>query len=69
MSEPDTRRAGETIGDREAEAAGETVGEAKWTALRDLERRFPGLDKSQVEFVVLQKASAACWASASSRRR
>jgi len=40
---------------REAEAAGETVGEAKWTALRELERRFPGLDKSQVEFVVLSE--------------
>ena len=41
--------------DREAEAAGETVGEAKWTALRELERRFPGLDKAQVEFVVLSE--------------
>ena len=55
MSETDTPEQGETIGDREAEAAGETVGEAKWTALRDLERRFPGLDKSQVEFVVLSE--------------
>jgi spoIIIJ-associated protein len=41
--------------DREAEAAGETVGEAKWTALRELERRFPGLDKSRIEFVVLSE--------------
>src|SRR5262245_8680076 len=40
---------------REAEAAGETVGEAKWTAMRELERRFPGLDKSQIEFVVLSE--------------
>lgn len=40
---------------REAEAAGETVGEAKWTALRELERRYPGLDKSQIEFVVLSE--------------
>jgi spoIIIJ-associated protein len=40
---------------REAEATGETVGEAKWTALRELERRFPGLDKSAVEFVVLSE--------------
>lgn len=39
----------------ETEAAGETVGEAKWTALRELERRFPGLDKASVEFVVLSE--------------
>lgn len=38
-----------------AEAAGETVGEAKWTALRQLEQRFPGLDASQVEFTVLSE--------------
>ena len=36
-----------------AEGTGETVGEAKWAALRDLERRFPGLDKSDVRFEVL----------------
>ncbi len=39
----------------ETEATGETVGEAKWAALRELERRFPGLDKSAVEFVVLSE--------------
>jgi spoIIIJ-associated protein len=38
-----------------AEAAGETVGEAKWTALRQLEQRFPGLDKGQVEFEILSE--------------
>ena len=27
------------------ESEGETVGEAKWVGLRDLERRFPGLDR------------------------
>src|SRR5262249_57494525 len=27
------------------EGTGETVGEAKWSALRELERRFPGLDR------------------------
>jgi len=37
------------------EAEGETVGEAKWTALRELERRFPGLDKSAVRFTVLSE--------------
>jgi spoIIIJ-associated protein len=35
------------------EAAGETVGEAKWAALRELERRYPGLDKSAVQFEVV----------------
>ncbi len=42
-------------GDVEVEASGETVGEAKWTALRDLERRLPGLDKSRVRFTVLSE--------------
>jgi spoIIIJ-associated protein len=36
-----------------AEATGETVGEAKWGALRELERRHPGLDKAAVQFEVL----------------
>jgi spoIIIJ-associated protein len=36
-----------------AEATGETVGEAKWNALRDLERRVPLLDKAAVRFQVL----------------
>ena len=40
---------------RETEAQGETVGEAKWSALRELERRFPGLDKTKVEYVVLSE--------------
>jgi spoIIIJ-associated protein len=39
----------------EAEATGETVGEAKWSALRELERRFPGLDRETVEFAVLSE--------------
>jgi len=37
------------------EAEGETVGEAKWTAMRELERRFPGLDKSSVRFTVVSE--------------
>jgi spoIIIJ-associated protein len=37
------------------EATGETVGEAKWSALRELERRFPGLDKASVHFVVVSE--------------
>jgi spoIIIJ-associated protein len=39
----------------QVEAEGETVGEAKWSALRELERRFPGLDKSTVRFAVLSE--------------
>jgi spoIIIJ-associated protein len=35
------------------EATGETVGEAKWAALRELERLHPGLDKSSVRFEVV----------------
>ena len=43
-----------------AEATGETVGEAKWKALRDLERRAQGLgaprlDKASVRFQVLSE--------------
>ena len=57
MSEPGpgTSEVGETGLEAQAEATGETVGEAKWAALRELERRFPGLDKSTVELVVLSE--------------
>jgi spoIIIJ-associated protein len=41
------------VADPTAEATGETVGEAKWAALRELERRYPGLDKSAVQFEVV----------------
>jgi spoIIIJ-associated protein len=37
------------------EATGETVGEAKWAALRELERRVPGLDKGAVRFQVVSE--------------
>jgi spoIIIJ-associated protein len=37
------------------EATGETVGEAKWKALRDLERAAPGIDKSTVRFQVVSE--------------
>jgi spoIIIJ-associated protein len=37
------------------EATGETVGEAKWAALRELERMAPGLDKSAVRFQVVSE--------------
>ena len=39
----------------EVEGLGETVGEAKWSALRELERRFPGLDKASVRFAVVSE--------------
>ncbi len=35
------------------EAEGETVGEAKWVGLRELERRYPGLDRESVTFEVI----------------
>ncbi|HSP72675.1 MAG TPA: RNA-binding cell elongation regulator Jag/EloR [Gaiellaceae bacterium] len=37
------------------EATGETVGEAKWVALRELERIAPGLDKAAVRFQVVSE--------------
>ena len=43
------------LSETEVEATGETVGEAKWSALRQLERRFPGIDKSAVSFAVLSE--------------
>ena len=39
----------------EVEATGETVGEAKWSALRELEQRFPGVDQALVRFEVVSK--------------
>jgi spoIIIJ-associated protein len=37
------------------EATGETVGEAKWSALRELEKLQPGLDKALVKFQVVSE--------------
>jgi spoIIIJ-associated protein len=37
------------------EATGETVGEAKWAALRELETRVPGLERETVEFQVVSE--------------
>jgi spoIIIJ-associated protein len=37
------------------EASGETVGEAKWAALRELERIHPGIDRDAVRFEVLSE--------------
>jgi spoIIIJ-associated protein len=37
------------------EATGETVGEAKWAAVRELERRAPGVDREAVRFRVVSE--------------
>jgi spoIIIJ-associated protein len=39
----------------QVEATGETVGEAKWTALRELEKLQPGMDKAAVRFQVVSE--------------
>ena len=39
----------------QVEASGETVGEAKWSALRELERQSPGLDKAAVRFQIVSE--------------
>ena len=44
-----------SAGPLQVEATGETVGEAKWAALRELEKLLPGLDKSAVQFQVVSE--------------
>ena len=39
----------------QVEATGETVGEAKWSALRELEKLRPGIDKAAVRFQVVSE--------------
>jgi spoIIIJ-associated protein len=39
----------------QVEATGETVGEAKWAALRELEKLRPGIDKAEVRFQVVSE--------------
>jgi spoIIIJ-associated protein len=39
----------------QVEATGETVGEAKWAALRELEKLQPGIDKAAVKFQVVSE--------------
>ena len=39
----------------QVEATGETVGEAKWSALRELEKLAPGIDKASVRFQVVSE--------------
>src|SRR5581483_2866618 len=45
----------EAAGDLTVETTGETVGEAKWAALRELEARYPALDKAAVRFEVVSE--------------
>jgi spoIIIJ-associated protein len=40
------------------EAEGATAGEAKWAAMKELERRYPGLDVEHVEFELLEERPA-----------
>jgi spoIIIJ-associated protein len=40
-----------------AEGEGESLGEAKWSAMKELERRYPGIDVEHVEFTVLEQRS------------
>jgi spoIIIJ-associated protein len=39
------------------EATGDTVGDARWAALHELERRFPELDRDSVEFQVVAEGT------------
>ena len=43
------------MSDLVVEATGETVGEAKWAALRELERLHPGIDRNAVRFEVVSE--------------
>jgi spoIIIJ-associated protein len=43
------------VSDVTVEMTGETVGEAKWAALRELERMRPGLDREAVRFQVVSE--------------
>ena len=42
-----------------AEGAGETLGEAKWAAMKELEPRFPGITAECVAFEVLEEGDGA----------
>lgn len=51
-------------GDTRAEGRGANIGEAKWNAVKELERRFPGLTAEVVEFSVLDDSEASARVSA-----
>src|SRR6266480_2099461 len=40
-----------------AEGEGDSLGEAKWSAMKELELRFPGLTADSVRFAVLEEPS------------
>jgi spoIIIJ-associated protein len=44
--------------DASAEGEGDSVGEAKWSAIRALEPRFPGVTADDVEFAVIDEGDA-----------
>lgn len=50
---------GEAGVDARVEAEGATLGEAKWTAMKQLERRFPGLTQEAVGFEVVAEGDEA----------
>ena len=52
-AEAERRRPAPMTDELSVEATGETVGEAKWSALRELERLAPGLDRDAVRFQVV----------------
>jgi spoIIIJ-associated protein len=55
-----SRRLGEVItseGSARVEAEASSAGEAKWAAMKELERAFPGLEVAHVEFEVLAEAA------------
>jgi predicted RNA-binding protein Jag len=43
------------VSDVSVETTGETVGEAKWAALRELERLRPGLNRDAVRYQVVSE--------------
>ena len=50
--------AGEKEGGASVEVCGDSVGEAKWAAMKELEQRYPGIGVEQVEFEVVGEAAA-----------
>jgi spoIIIJ-associated protein len=50
--------AGAANSELRAEGEGATLGEAKWTAAKELERRLPGLSQDAIEFEVIDEGDA-----------
>ena len=55
QAQEEAGRAGDRDRVVQVEATGETVGEAKWAALRELEKLRPGIDKAAVRFQVVSE--------------